>query len=309
MQYFAHVKWFVEDHSQNYTPQFNVGEWLATALLICAGISVLYFVDKFYRQSRTNQRLNNLLGQYEWLVPIAVRTTTGLLLLLNFFKDLLFAPNVPVGSSTVSQYISIAFAALGVMLILGVLPRLSGLVLTLLYFVSLAIIHPTPDILDHVEYIGIGSYIFIRGGGKFCLLKERLDLKKLKPYAPDLLRIFVGIGLMVLAVTEKLQGVTYSTEFLQTYDWNFLHALGISDRSFILIAGAVEFVVGLSLVLNWAPRITTAIVLGLMIITAALLGMEEVFGHLFAVSLVAVIWLNDERHYLLPKKRAKSHGR
>jgi hypothetical protein len=115
----------------------------------------------------------------------------------------------------------------------------------------------------------------------------------------SLLRIFVGFGLMALALSEKLIGVGLSTDFLQHHNWNFLQPIGVSDRLFIIISGITEFVVGLTLVLNIAPRLTTAIVALLMTITAFLLGVDEVFGHLFALSLVAVVWLGRE----LPQKQ------
>jgi uncharacterized membrane protein YphA (DoxX/SURF4 family) len=298
---FAHVKWFVGHDPNASIAKFSLAEWFVSILLAAFGLCLLYIVNKYYRSNSINNLLNKKLGKYEWAVPVAVRWSTGLLLLLNYFDKLLFAPNVAVGPAVIAKYISVMFAGIGVMLILGLLPRISGAFLVALYLVSLLTIHPTPDVLDHIEYIGIGAYLAIRGGGRFCLYKEKISLESFKMHSVHLLRIFVGLGLMVLAITEKLQGVAYSSEFLEKYQWNFLHSAGISNRNFILVAGVIEFVVGLSLVLNWAPRVTTAIVLFLMIITASLLGINEVFGHLFAISLVAVVWLNDERHYLRNK--------
>ena len=78
----------------------------------------------------------------------------------------------------------------------------------------------------------------------------------------------------------------------------------MTDRNFIIVAGMVELLVGLTLVLNIAPRLTTAIVAGLMTMTAILLGVDEIFGHLFVLSLVAVVWLNP--HSLGHKGKQKT---
>lgn len=60
------------------------------------------------------------------------------------------------------------------------------------------------------------------------------------------------------------------------------------------------------------PGLTTSewlFVAGLMVVTAILLGLDEVYGHLFALSLVAVAWMQPELRALVPHKAARKKGK
>lgn len=289
---FAHVKWFVNEDHSTVTPLTN-SEWLLVIAGIIVGTLLLVFIHQLLIKYGITKKLDNTLGQYDKAIPYIVRYTTGLLFIINAAKGLLFAPNVPTDLHAIAPILSIILATAGVMLIIGLKVRWAAVAILAVYLASLLFIRPPTNILDHIEYVGIGLYLLLFNNKSFLIYIKRKTLQPL--LSPEsLLRIFVGIGLMILALSEKLVGVGLSTDFLQHYHWNFLSELGISDRLFIIISGITEFVVGLTLVLNIAPRLTTAIVALLMTITAILLGVEEVFGHLFALSLVAVVWLRDE---------------
>lgn len=290
--YFAHVKWFVEEGRQPVAALSSV-EWFMVAVGILAGTGLLLGIHRLLIKSGTTHKLDNSLGKYGKAIPYIVRYTTGLLLVINAAKGLLFAPNVPTDVHDIAPLLSMVLAAAGVLLIIGFKIRWAAAAILVAYFASILFIHPLLDVLDHIEYVGIGLYLLLYGNNS---LNAFTQSKRLQPLlSPEsLLRIFVGIGLMTLAMSEKLLGVGLSTDFLQHHNWNILQGLGVSDRLFIVVAGITEFVVGLTLVVNIAPRLTTAIVAILMTLTAVLLGVEEVFGHLFALSLVAVVWLRNE---------------
>ncbi|MDB5186775.1 MAG: hypothetical protein JWM07_247 [Candidatus Saccharibacteria bacterium] len=257
------------------------------------GTGLLLIIHRLLIKFGITRKLDNSLGKYAKAIPYIVRYTTGLLLVINAAKGLLFAPNVPTDVHVIAPVLSMILATAGVMLIIGFKIRWAATVMLLAYFISLVFVRPLLDVLDLVEYVGIGLYLLLYGKNYLNTLTwhERLQ-PLLNP--ESLLRIFVGIGLMTLAMSEKLLGVGLSADFLQQHNWNMLQGIGVSDRLFIIVAGITEFVVGLTLVLNIAPRLTTAIVAALMTLTAILLGVEDIFGHLFALSLVAVVWLRNE---------------
>jgi len=290
--YLAHVKWFVEKEPNAVLP-LSMDEWLVVVCGVLLGTVLLYGVHRLLIRWGITKQLDTSLGRFGKLVPYIVRYTTGLLLVINAAKGLLFAPNVPTSVHQLAPTLSLIMAVCGVLFIIGFKVRTAAAVLLATYVFALLAIDPTIDILDHVEYLGIGLYLLLNGYKPYLGWADKMRWSKfVSPEA--LLRIFVGVGLMVLAVTEKLVGIDLSTNFLAHHDWNFLAGLGVDDRVFIIISGIVEFLVGFTLVLNIAPRLTTAIVAVLMTITALLLGVEEVFGHLFALSLVAVVWLRPE---------------
>lgn len=305
--YFAHVKWFVEEDQQS-AAALSSFEWALVVIGILFGTLLLWFVHKLLIRFGITQRLDDALSKYSKAIIYIVRYTTGILLLINAARGLLFAPNVPVSSHEFAPALSLLMGAAGILLIIGVKIRWAATVILAVYVLSLAFVRPVIDVLDHLEYIGIGLYLLLHGYKPLEAYAKRKGLQSV--LTPEsLLRIFVGLGLMVLALSEKLVGVGLSTDFLQHHQWNFLQVVGVSDRVFIIISGITEFVVGLTLVLNIAPRLTTAIVALLMTITAILLGIEEVFGHLFALSLVAVVWLRREQPEKPARKRTGARKR
>lgn len=290
--YFAHVKWFAEE-GQHPVEALSSTEWLLVAIGIGAGTLALLLVHQLLIKSGITHKLDAALGKYAKAIPYIVRYTTGLLLIINAAKELLFAPNVPTSSHEVAPLLSLILAAAGIMLIVGFKIRWAAAAILGSYLVAIIFLRPVIDVLDHVEYVGIGLYLLFYGYKPLAKFAQKQGWQQvLNP--ESLLRIFVGLGLMVLAMSEKLVGVGLSADFLQHHNWNFMEGLGVSDRMFIIVSGIIEFIVGLTLVLNIAPRLTTAIVALLMTLTAILLGVEEVFGHLFALSLVAVVWLRHE---------------
>lgn len=301
---FGHVKWFVDSH-QAPASSLNTQEWMGVVVGILLGTALLIGIHKTLVRLGITQKLDRSLGAFGRAIPYIVRYTTGLLFVINAAKGLLFAPNVPTNAHDIAPLLSILLAAAGIMLIIGLKVRWAAIIILAVYVIAVACIRPFGDIVDHIEYIGIGLYLLLHDYKPYLAFAgKKLWRQVLSP--ESLLRIFVGAGLMVLALTEKLIGIELSANFLQQHNWNFLEPLGISDRTFIIVSGITEFVVGLTLVLNIAPRLTTAIVAGLMTITALLLGVEEVFGHLFALSLVAVVWLRSELPETPRPKRLRS---
>lgn len=298
---FAHVKWFVDkDHIPAAHP-LTSNEWLTFVALVCVGVAVLLAAHWYFNKKGVNALLDKTLQPYSKLVPLIVRYTTGLLLIINAAKELLFAPNVPTSAIDQGGFLSVLLALAGVMLIIGLKTRIAAVVILAVYLASLLLVRPVIDVFDHVEYLGIGLYLLLYQDKKYIQKIASLGITNYMSPA-SLLRIFVGLGLVILALSEKIIGIANSTYFLQDHRWNFLQAVGIDDRNFIIAAGIIEFLVGLTLILNIAPRLTTAIVALLMTLTAILLGAEEVFGHLFALSLVAIVWLNPD---ITPQKKKR----
>ena len=297
MNLLAHVRWFISDNPKTNQVALNYEEFFIIAIAVLAGVIGLLLLSQskpYKRFGRWADKKFRKLGKW---VPTLTRVSVGLILVLNAWSGYYFAPNIEVTSGTI-EYLSWLSAGLGILLIAGAYVRLSAAALGLIYLVSFSLIDGL-QLLEHVEYLAIAIFLIICGGGK--LTPKRLtshELEELGYYqawALPALRIGTGISLATLAFSEKLLNVHAAQEFLYKHDWNFLSGLGASDRAFIIIAGTVELIVGLSLVFNAASRLVTFIVLLLFIVTASLLGVEEVIGHLFAIGVVAAVWANFPR--------------
>jgi len=297
LEKFAHVKWF-NNPSPAHEAAFSLAELTVVAMIVIAGLFVLRFIDLWLKQKKIIAEIDKRTKPFSSWVPLIVRLSTATLLLINIAQDYLLAPNVSSSSSAISNSINIIFGVTAALLALGLFTEVAAMALLvgyLLVFKHSAAI----DVLDHFEYVGIAGYLWLRGPGKHSLdnyfRKGKLAVSKGREHSLNIYRIGVGIGLATLALSEKIFNVSAAQDFLNQYDWNIVSFAGVSDRNFILVAGAIELLVGIALILNHAPRLLVTVVLLLMITTAIVLGIDEIYGHLFAVGLVAAIWVNDQK--------------
>ncbi len=298
---FAHVKWFLTDNPSS-EPALSAADWALVVLIVVLGMGVFSYVHNWMNKKKINKQLDDKLKPMRPLVPLVVRLSTAALLIINATQGYLLAPNVLTTDSSVSDVITLLFVVAAALIGFGILTRPGVLALLAGYLLVLTEADFF-DVMDHFEYVAIAGYLWLRGPGVWSidryLVKGKLVLADSRKYALDVYRIGVGVGLATLALSEKLFNVSASQDFLNQYDWNFLSAVGVSDRLFIIVAGSIELLVGLALIFNKAPRVLITVVLMLMVITALLLGIEEIYGHLFAVGAVAILWVNDQK----PKAR------
>lgn len=305
----AHVKWFSENSPASVIENLNASEWGLILSAVIVGVVLMILVDKLLRP--IDQKLDEkFAGLSDW-VPTVVRFSTALLIVFNFWKGYLFAPNIVVGNETIFLLMNAVIVAVALLLLFGVFTRMAGLLLLVIFFLgTLAALEPF-QLTDHLEYIGIGLFLMFAAPGKLSVgteLKDPLSsLAKNQWLALPLLRTSVGLGLVALAFSEKLLNMTLSNDFLQNNSWNILSSFGVNDRNFIIVAGVLELLLGLTLVLNKTPRLGTLAVLCAMIVTAIALGLEEVFGHLFAVGVVVAVWVGPNEG-LFSSKRLKKQS-
>ena len=297
----SHVKWFNSD-KVIAQPSLNNTEWLVVVILLIAGLLAFRFADQWLVKSKTRKNLDKKLKPLRLWVPLVVRISTSLLLAINVTHDYLLAPNVTSDGSSTSNLISGLFIVAAVLIGLGLWNKAGALTLLAGYLLILTKADFV-DVLDHFEYVGIAGYLWLRGPGKHSLdnylQKKKLTAPDLRKHSLTFYRTSIGIGLATLGLSEKLLNTTAAQDFLNQYDWNVLSAVGVSDRWFIVVAGSVELLVGLALIFNYASRLLILVVLALMLLTAVLLGIDEIYGHLFAVGAVAVLLVHDEK----PAKR------
>jgi len=297
----SHVKWFNSD-KVIAQPSLNNTEWLVVVILLITGLLAFRFADQWLVKSKTRKNLDKKLKPLRLWVPLVVRISTSLLLAINVTHDYLLAPNVTSDGSSTSNLISGLFIVAAVLIGLGLWNKAGALTLLAGYLLILTKADFV-DVLDHFEYVGIAGYLWLRGPGKHSLdnylQKKKLTAPDLRKHSLTFYRTSIGIGLATLGLSEKLLNTTAAQDFLNQYDWNVLSAVGVSDRWFIVVAGSVELLVGLALIFNYASRLLILVVLALMLLTAVLLGIDEIYGHLFAVGAVAVLLVHDEK----PAKR------
>jgi len=293
----GHVKWFVPDDGVTY-PGLSPAEWVLAVGVAFFTVYILFMAGELLVVRNFEAQLDKHTQRLRQLVPLVVRLSMSAMVFINIRHSYLLAPNVESTGSLMAWFITILFSSAAVMLGVGYLTRVGSLLLLASYLLTLWEAHSWIDIADHLEYVGVVGYLWLRGPGWYSV-DRYLGLSR--PVPPERLnlslhvyRVCVGLGLVTLSLSEKLLNVTASQQFLNAHNWNFLEVVGIGDRVFITTMGAMELAIGLALVANIVPRLVTAAVLMAMATTAGLLGIEEIYGHLFAIGIVVAVWVNDQ---------------
>ncbi|MBP6042017.1 hypothetical protein KA529_03290 [Candidatus Saccharibacteria bacterium] len=295
---FGHVKWFIDDSAAHHSPP-KLNEAIVILILIVAGLIILKLIDGYLKTSGVNERLDRTLRlrPYSKLATPLIRLSAALILVLNLVNNKLLSPNIPADGSVFSDFVFLSFSIIAVLFALGFKVRFAA---SLLFITFVLIGYLTEPIatLDHLEYLGIAGYLFLAPSDQWSL-DYRFGRKKppgdnLSRYSLIFYRATLGIGLSILAFSEKLLDLSLAQDFLTNYNWNILSIIGLSDRNFIIMAGIIELLIGLSLIFNLATRLTILALLGVMVTTAVLLGLDEVVGHLFIVGIAFAIFIEQK---------------
>lgn len=113
----------------------------------------------------------------------------------------------------------------------------------------------------------------------------------------------LGLSLIVVAFTEKFANIPLASAFLEHYPLNFTAALGIpmSNETFILCAGAVELLVGLSILFGIFPREIILIARIPINLTLTVFNWTELIGHLpiYGTLALLLIWSSGRENLAL----------
>jgi len=285
----AHVKWFVDKAEANTVPfePYSLSEpavqiWILLALCM-VGFSV-YLDTKL-----PNMRLAD--SKVRRSVIAILRIFTGLSFILSTFDGCLIAPHY-------QTYGSFGFSMLLLQLAVGIMLIANWKVFhaAMLMLVLLMGAKIQFGVWQAVEYWNIAGIAFF-----LMLINPPVteDRARLMAYSVPALRVFTGIALITLGLSEKLLGANLGQAFITKYEWNFMQNMGLeffTDRIFILSAGVMEVVFGSILILGTVTRLNILVVAVFMVmtnLTFALQGnseaaMMELVGH-FPIIATAII--------------------
>jgi uncharacterized membrane protein YphA (DoxX/SURF4 family) len=163
--------------------------------------------------------------------------------------------------------------------------------------------------VEYINFVGIALFIL------FNAVPDTPLREQLKPYSVDVLRIFTGLSLIILGISEKLHPTALGHVFISDYAWNFMPLLGFEwfdDRLFVLSAGVMEVVFGAILVLGVVTRLNILAVAVLMLTSNIVFLLEsrntealvELIGHLPIIStaLVLLVLGYGQRLKVTPKQ-------
>lgn len=288
----AHVKWFVDPNASaaaEFVPytfaDIEVKAWLFIACLL---VSIAIFLDVKLK------KLPVLDSGIRHKVIDVFRVLVGISFLLTAYEGNLVAPHLPSHGGLGSLLIVLQ-ASIGIMFIAN---RLMVYAASMIFVLSFGVLlqHGSVSAFEYCNILGIALFFL------FNHMPDEGLRMKLKPYSVDALRIFTGIALIALGVTEKLTGAVLGETFVGQYGWNFMSHLGFeffSDRLLVLSAGAMEVVFGTIMVLGVVTRLNTLVVACFMItsnVTFVVVdnhnaAMTELIGHMPIIGSALVLLL------------------
>ena len=304
-----HERWFLDE--SRFPVQFDT--WSTPQALIPVGIAigVTAIATIIYRARGRHNVIpgpiqlgmpwENYIKLLTW-VPLVIGVHLGVTLLVSGVSRQLFIPNLLLPLNLLGGVLGMIEIAIALSLIYGALARPAAAVLATIWLVGAIMFGPL-RLIEHTEIIGIAFFIFATGRGPlaFDQALDRLNkpVEQLIPYAVPVLRIALGIGLTVVALTEKIWNVPMAVAFLQDHHFNFFPYIGmrsVDDVRFVLIAGTVELIVGLMLITGSYVRLVILITLIPFNLTLPFMGWRELVGHLPTYGILALLLLwGDER--------------
>ncbi|MDC0598351.1 DoxX family membrane protein [Gammaproteobacteria bacterium] len=291
----AHVKWFVPLNES------SVSGFALTdpAVMIWIGLALLLITSSVILDSRLPS-LPIVDSKARRIVIAILRVLTGVSLLLTAYNGSVIAPHYQAAGLFAQTLIALE-AGIGFLFIINKFVFQGSLLLALLYFGTM-LRFGIVEALEYLNMLGIAAFLL------FNNFKNKDYQEKFKPYSVSALRIFTGIALVTLGLSEKLLSPEYGVAFIELYNWNFIQNIGFenfSNRLFVLSAGVMEVVFGIILVLGTTTRINILVVSGFMLtsnITFFIEGnftqaMLEIIGHLplIAIAVICVFFGYGQR--------------
>ena len=309
MAMILHERWFTNESS--FPVQFGTWSSPNSLIPIAVALGVTAIATVIYRAKGARSVIpgpialgmpwENYVKLLTW-VPLVIGVHTGVTLLVSGVSRQLLVPNLVLPVNLLGGVIGMVEIAIALSFIYGALARPAAAALGLTWLIGMLVFGPL-RLIEHTEILGIAFFLFATGRGPlaFDMALDRLNnpVSPLVPYAVPVLRIALGVGLTVVAFTEKLWNIPMGLAFLADHRFNFFPYMGmpgIDDTKFLLIAGTVELLVGLMLIAGSYVRLIILITLIPFNLTLPFLGWRELVGHLPTYGILALLLLwGDER--------------
>jgi hypothetical protein len=304
-----HERWFTDE--SRFPVQW--GTWSSSNSLvpIAVAVGITLVATAIYRaQGRRSvvpgpvslgMPWDNYVRLLTW-VPLVIGVHMGVTLLVSGVSRQLFVPNLELPVNLLGGVLGMVEIAIALSFIYGALARPAAAALGLLWLIGMLVFGPL-RLIEHTEIPGIAFFLFATGRGPlaFDMALYRLNkpVSSLIPFAVPVLRIALGVGLTLVAFTEKIWNIPMGLGFLADHNFNFFPYIGmpgIDDTKFLLIAGTVELLVGLMLIAGTYVRLIIIVTLIPFNLTLPFLGWRELVGHLPTYGILALLLLwGDER--------------
>ncbi len=290
----AHEAWFVPDPFR-YPLDWRLLTSPATVQAIAVAliaVAVFALVQARWGEPRL-KALDPLVRLRPFLAEI-LSVAIGLALIGTALIDGYLAPSMRLPDNQLGRLLGAVEVAIAVLLIVGWRRRLVAALLVAAGPLGMFAYGVQP-VLERADLLGAAAYLALAHGREV----EPTWRATVNPTANLVMRVLAAVAIGVLAFTEKLLNPGLANAFLDlhpTFDIFRLLNLG-SAGDFIGFAATTELTLAALLLAGRLPRLTVVLVGGPFVITAPLLGVTELIGHLplYAILLVVLVEAQVQR--------------
>jgi hypothetical protein len=304
-----HERWFLDE--SKFPVQFDTWNSVNSLVPIAVALGITTIATIIYRARDRHTVVpgpihlgmpwENYVRLLTW-VPLVIGVHMGVTLLVSGVSRQLFIPNLVLPVNLLGGLLGMIELGVSLSFIYGALTRPAAAVLGVLWIIGVIVFGPV-RLIEHTEVLGIAFFLFVttRGPLAFDMALDKLNkpLGPLVPYAVPVLRIALGIGLSVVALTEKIWNIPMGLAFLTDHNFNFFPSIGlpqIDNTRFLLLAGTIELIVGLMLIAGTYVRLVILVTLIPFNLSLPFMGWRELVGHLPIYGILALLLLwGDER--------------
>lgn len=304
---YGHVKWFVQESvepivSEPATPQYIAMAAVACALAVVVGYHLdTYVTKKFWNKRHWSERVKEIMTSVFGVV-------VGLYFIIASYSGFVFSMDLNHFGPYLTPLL-VAQALVGACYLIGFAVRISSILLIAVWLFGFIVIGPL-HMLEAFWVLGAGLFGLIYGRSHFAVKNFIGDrfFKRYEPYALPLIRVITGLDLIVLGFSEKLLHPELALNFLSMYNWNFFNHLGFewfTDYMFVFLAGTVEVIFGVILVLGIVTRINALIIGVIFTIPIIMLGPVDLIGHMphFGVVIMLILFGSGDKLTIAKMKR------
>lgn len=276
----AHEKWFV-DSSQFPTDWSFAANPISLVLIVAALLAAIVWRLFFSKFPSPEIKPLAYLGRLAPWVPRLLGVHLGVSLLALAARGAFLAPSLSVHAMPGGDALALAEGALGAWFLSGFKLRQASVVFILLGPLSLLISGPV-SLLEALPLLGIAGFLIVLPPTADRWGATEVNAERVR-IAVQMLRLGVGLGLIVIAFSEKWANPALAQAILdETPQLNVFGLLGlqVDTQTFIRIAATTELLFGLLILSGAGPQLVVLVAGVPFNATLLLFGGTELIGHL-----------------------------
>ncbi|HEX2073226.1 MAG TPA: hypothetical protein VHF92_05520 [Geodermatophilus sp.] len=290
----AHEAWFVPD-PHRFPLQWDLLTSRATVQAIAvavATVAVFALVQARWGEPRL-KALDPLVRLRPYLAEI-LSVGIGLALIGTALIDGYLAPSMRLPDNQFGRLLGAVEVAIAVLLIVGWRRRVVAALLVAAGPLGM-LAYGVQPVLERADLLGAAAYLALAHGREVDPTRRAI----VNPTANLVMRVLAAIAIGVLAFTEKLLNPAMAQAFLDLHPkFDIFRLLGLGGAAdFIGFAATMELTLAALLLAGRLPRLTVVLVGIPFVMTAPLLGVTELVGHLplYAILLVVLVEAQVQR--------------